>query len=168
MDNTGSSECRVKGRYRDAEIQWTLDGRPLTSSPTTNVTLNDSTGLYHFISKLITELNGTSSPTCTVKAKDVSTIVTDDCRPGKGLSLFNPEMMTLIYSPLLLCIKNVTISYINAMFYSFHSIGNSRQTSEISVLKNNSHRVGAWIFPGLVAPVEMFRVSFLRASHTVD
>lgn len=87
----------MKGLYRDAEIEWSLDGQPLTSSPTTDITLDDSTGLYHFTSRLITSLNGTSRPTCTVKAKGVTPDI-NHCIHVKGLSLFNSERMTLIKS----------------------------------------------------------------------
>ncbi|XP_041806997.1 butyrophilin subfamily 3 member A2-like isoform X2 [Chelmon rostratus] len=76
-------QCDAEGRYGEAELQWNLDGQLLTNSPTTHIThsktLNASTGLYHLTSRLVTQLNGTSEPKCDVKAKDVSTIISNDC-----------------------------------------------------------------------------------------
>lgn len=81
-------QCDVEGRYKEAEIQWNLDGQLLTDSPTTRIThantLDAPSGLYHFTSKLITKLNGTSSPVCDVKAKGVSTIITSVCASEIG------------------------------------------------------------------------------------
>ncbi|XP_044072523.1 butyrophilin subfamily 3 member A2 [Siniperca chuatsi] len=76
-------QCDVSGRYGDAEIQWKLDGQLLTNSSTTNITnkytRNAPAGLYHFHSKLITKLNMTSAPTCEVKAKGISTVISYEC-----------------------------------------------------------------------------------------
>ncbi|XP_078118240.1 T-lymphocyte activation antigen CD80 [Sander vitreus] len=76
-------QCHVKGRYRKTEIQWILNGELLPKSKTTNIThtytLDAPTGLYHFNSTLRTELNGTVEPTCHVKAKGISTIITHEC-----------------------------------------------------------------------------------------
>ncbi|KAG8000583.1 hypothetical protein GBF38_016997 [Nibea albiflora] len=88
--------CHVKGLYRDAEIEWNLDGRPLTSSPTTNITPDDSTGLYHFTSKLITSFNETSRLTCTVKAKGVSATIIDDCILVKGVCQYDEEKLATV------------------------------------------------------------------------
>lgn len=81
-------ECDVKGHYRKAEIQWKLDGQCLTNSTTTYIThtyARDALiGLYHFNSKLSTKLNWTSEPTCHVKAKGVSAIISYDCNASSG------------------------------------------------------------------------------------
>lgn len=102
-----SVKCHVIGRYREAEIQWTLDGRRLTNSSTTNITncpctLN-ATGLYHFHSTLSTTLNTTSELKCDVKAKGLATNISLYCEPvnGKRLFLFILERMGRRYSPLL-------------------------------------------------------------------
>lgn len=77
-------QCDAEGRYREAELQWILDGQILTNSSTTGIThsntLDASTGLYHFTSKLVTTLNGITNLTCDVKAKGISTIISDGCR----------------------------------------------------------------------------------------
>ncbi|XP_073330361.1 uncharacterized protein [Pagrus major] len=71
--------CKANGRYGEAEIQWKLDGQVLTNSFTTHITHNNTldtqTGLYQFTSRLITKLSGTSKPTCDVKAKGLSTVI---------------------------------------------------------------------------------------------
>lgn len=77
-------QCDVKGHHKKAEIQWRLRGQILTNSSTTGIThthtLNASTGLYHFNSKLSTKLNWTSKPTCHVEAKGISTtIIIPEC-----------------------------------------------------------------------------------------
>lgn len=81
-------QCDAKGHYGEAEIQWILDGKLLTDSPTTNITftktLDASTGLYSFTSKLKTILTGISEPKCSIKAKGISTIITHDCGPDNG------------------------------------------------------------------------------------
>ncbi|XP_071332951.1 ICOS ligand isoform X2 [Trachinotus anak] len=78
--------CDVKGRYREAEIQWYLDGQLLTNSSKTNIThtgpVGPSNGLYQFESKLITKLNGTPEPKCVVKAKGISPNISYYCEPN--------------------------------------------------------------------------------------
>ena len=83
-------QCDAAGPYRGAEIQWTLDGKPLTNSDATNITLtinDDRAGLRRFTSRLTTKLNGTSEPKCGVKAELFSTIISD-CKSEIGNSLF--------------------------------------------------------------------------------
>jgi len=84
--------CDVKGRYREAEIQWYLDGQLLTNSSKTNIThtgpVGPSNGLYQFESKLITKLNGTPEPKCVVKAKGISPNISYYCKPNIGNYLF--------------------------------------------------------------------------------
>ncbi|XP_045909503.1 uncharacterized protein LOC123973475 isoform X1 [Micropterus dolomieu] len=81
----GDFQCDVIGRYGDPEIQWNLDGEILTNSSTTNIInsnfMNVSTGRYEFHSKLTTKLKTASEPrpTCHVKAKGISTIISPDC-----------------------------------------------------------------------------------------
>lgn len=82
-------QCDAKGHYGEAEIQWILDGKLLsTDSPTTYInftkTLNASTGLYSFTSKLKTSLPGISEPKCNIKAIGISTIITHDCGTDNG------------------------------------------------------------------------------------
>lgn len=83
-------QCDAEGRYKEAELQWILGGRILTNSSITgithNSTLDASTGLYHFTSKLVTTLNGITNPTCYVRAKGISTIISNGCSPENGYS----------------------------------------------------------------------------------
>lgn len=76
-------QCDAKGHYGEAEIQWILDGKFLTDSPTTNITLTKTldapAGLYSFTSMLNTSLTVLSEPKCNIKAKGISTIITHDC-----------------------------------------------------------------------------------------
>ncbi|XP_047457570.1 selection and upkeep of intraepithelial T-cells protein 4 [Mugil cephalus] len=71
-------QCDVKGRYRETEIVWMLDGEPILNSSTTTVhttdTLEDSTG-YNFKSKLTINGGQTSEPTCNVTAKGITAAV---------------------------------------------------------------------------------------------
>ncbi|XP_026150849.1 CD166 antigen-like [Mastacembelus armatus] len=73
-------QCDVEGNYKEAEIQWHMDGHLLTNSSTINITptytLKTHTGLYNFSSKLITELNWTSHPTCHLKPKVIQPNIT--------------------------------------------------------------------------------------------
>ncbi|XP_027146527.1 selection and upkeep of intraepithelial T-cells protein 1 [Larimichthys crocea] len=105
------TECHVKGLYRDAEIEWSLDGQPLTSSPTTDITLDDSTGLYHFTSRLITSLNGTSRPTCTVKAKGVTPDI-NHCIHAKEARTDTKTLLPLRYR----CLKIIPIVLVLGFF----------------------------------------------------
>lgn len=59
-------ECDVEGHDQLAEIRWSLDGEPLKNSSTTNIstTYTLDAGVYHFTSKLMTELSWTSQPKC--------------------------------------------------------------------------------------------------------
>lgn len=87
--NDKSVNCHVTGRYRETEIQWNLHGQLLTDSSTTTITnspytLDASTGLYHFYSTLSTKLNVTSEFKCDVKAKGLSTNISQDCKPETG------------------------------------------------------------------------------------
>ncbi|XP_037345208.2 putative butyrophilin subfamily 2 member A3 [Pungitius pungitius] len=76
-------QCKAGGRYREAWIQWTLDGQLLSNSATTNISHKNHTdavkGIYNFSSKLRTNLNWTSEPMCDVKAINVSTILNYVC-----------------------------------------------------------------------------------------
>ncbi|XP_056287453.1 butyrophilin subfamily 3 member A2 [Pseudoliparis swirei] len=76
-------QCNVTGRYREARIQWTLHGRPLTDLTETRITHTNNTdaldGLYHFNSTLSTRLNWTSEPRCDVKANNISTLLSSGC-----------------------------------------------------------------------------------------
>ncbi|XP_022596549.1 uncharacterized protein LOC111218498 [Seriola dumerili] len=75
--------CHVEGRYQEAEIQWYLEGNVLTNSSETDITrtdpVGDPNGVYSFESQLMTESNWTSQPTCDVKAKVISPIISNDC-----------------------------------------------------------------------------------------
>ncbi|KAK2839934.1 hypothetical protein Q5P01_013674 [Channa striata] len=91
-------QCDVKGRYRDAEIQWSLDSQLLTNSSTTSIihshALGDSAGLYNFSSKLITEDRGISLPTCDVKVKGLSNrslIISCESEPTQQAMHGTPE-----------------------------------------------------------------------------
>ncbi|XP_031150889.1 uncharacterized protein LOC116046624 [Sander lucioperca] len=84
-NNLNVFQCYVKKRYRETEIQWSLDGQLLTESNTTNLnhtcTMDASTGLYHFNSTLSPELKWSVEPTCRVKDNGISPNITPDCRP---------------------------------------------------------------------------------------
>nr|XP_020465088.1 butyrophilin subfamily 3 member A2-like isoform X2 [Monopterus albus] len=86
-------QCNAEGRYREAEIQWYLDGQVLTNSSSTHIThtytLDVRPGLYSFSSKLVTELNWTSEPTCQVKAKNIS--ARSSCVPEPAPQQSNQE-----------------------------------------------------------------------------
>uniref|UniRef100_A0A8C2WU39 Ig-like domain-containing protein n=1 Tax=Cyclopterus lumpus TaxID=8103 RepID=A0A8C2WU39_CYCLU len=96
-------QCNVTGRYREARIQWTLHGQPLTDLTKTKITHTNNTvnGLYHFNSTLSTKLNWTSEPTCDVKANHISTTLSSGCR------------IALTFSPLLLHNKCIMVLLVN-------------------------------------------------------
>lgn len=70
-------QCEASGAYQHAEIQWRLDGQLLPNSPPTSITLNDTTGLYHFTS--ITRVSGTAKLSCAIKATNLSATFTSGC-----------------------------------------------------------------------------------------
>lgn len=82
----GVFQCNATGRYKEAEIQWDLDGRLLTDSPSINLnskkTLDASTGTYHFTSTLNIKTNESLTPTCNIKAKRISVTQTRVCKPS--------------------------------------------------------------------------------------
>ncbi|XP_034417588.1 butyrophilin subfamily 3 member A2 [Cyclopterus lumpus] len=86
-------QCNVTGRYREARIQWTLHGQPLTDLTKTKITHTNNTvnGLYHFNSTLSTKLNWTSEPTCDVKANHISTTLSSGCAGKTEKNVRNPN-----------------------------------------------------------------------------
>ncbi|XP_034549197.1 uncharacterized protein LOC117819828 isoform X2 [Notolabrus celidotus] len=81
-----SFQCDIRGDYKDADISWRLDGKPLTNSSMYIISRKDtwdaSTGLYQFKTVLTTYQNISSKPTCHVKAKVIST-KTERCEEEK-------------------------------------------------------------------------------------
>ncbi|XP_042351270.1 butyrophilin subfamily 3 member A2-like [Plectropomus leopardus] len=127
-------KCYVKGRYREAEIQWNLNGELLHNSTTTYIThthhvLDAASGFYHFNSTLSTKLNWTSKPTCNVKAKGIST--SSDC---------SPEFYKLVRETLNLRFRYLTIIPIMLVlgFFLLLSCSNfsrsSRRTGEVETM----------------------------------
>lgn len=96
--------CDVKGHYRDAWIQWILDGNILKNSTMDNMTnssWSSSPGHYHFHSKLITNRNLTAIPSCEVAAKGIPTTLNEICEPEKGGQKEIPQnsMLFLVIIP---------------------------------------------------------------------
>ncbi|XP_068457883.1 butyrophilin-like protein 10 [Clinocottus analis] len=88
-------QCDVSGRHREAWIQWSLHGQPLTNLTGTKITHTNCTdaltGLYHFNSTLTTKHNWTSEPTCDVKTEHISTTFSSDCGKTHAKYKENPN-----------------------------------------------------------------------------
>lgn len=84
--NRGVFQCNATGRYKEAEIQWNVDGQLLTDSPlieiTRQMTLDTPTGTYHYTSTLSIKTNGT--PTCRINASRISVNQATDCPRSHG------------------------------------------------------------------------------------
>ncbi|XP_076603408.1 uncharacterized protein LOC143330603 [Chaetodon auriga] len=133
-------QCDATGRYREAELQWSFNGTILTNSFTTGIThsntLDASTGLYRFTSKLITTLNGNTNFTCDVKAKGISTVISRGCsKKSTGL----PETVT--QQPDLMRYRYVKIIPI-MMVFGFILLLRSRWESSWSLPKKREVMTG--------------------------
>ncbi|XP_058473561.1 uncharacterized protein LOC131446388 [Solea solea] len=97
----GVFECEVEGRYREAKIQWFLEGKLLTNSPTviihTHPVAPDASGSYRFKSKLITPFSLTSEPKCDVKTEGISPNVSDFCEVRSGHLKEHPPQYSMLW-----------------------------------------------------------------------
>ncbi|XP_068591648.1 T-lymphocyte activation antigen CD80 [Cebidichthys violaceus] len=134
--------CNVSGSYREAWIQWTLDGQLLTYSTTTNITHTNYTdaGLYHFNSTLSTKLNWTSEPTCDVKAKNISTTLNRDCggpepyqNPRPQAVDFMRNHFMIILSVLLLGLFSLLLLYFSKRLQRKQEVNTSKHTTNSNV-----------------------------------
>lgn len=115
----GNFECEVRGRYCEAEIQWKLGDQLLTNSSETEITSSnamDVYGRYTFTSQLKLKHSGDRKPTCDVKAKGFTTIISRDCpkgpsqRRGEKPKDFTRSHYTIII-PIMLALGFLMIMY---------------------------------------------------------